>query len=235
MTRRDWSESAWPPRRRRGPRLGGLSIGQILPPPLKFSGEIRETIQYTKFPPTDPTADLWWNTRAGTAVKVSDFDRDWKGATGVWRGLLPEQPVGSRHRLPMPHHPVKRENQYFLVPGRAHMPAALPEGFNLFFDDANLDAANGGTRIVVLFDPLRPSLLLSLDGTWSTTRRRSATTRRTPAGQSSDDNVFGVDPVYCISTVPVRAHGARREHEQQERAQYVGAWRVHGPRRARCR
>src|SRR5437879_10892181 len=48
--------------------LGGLSIGQILPPPLKFSGEIRETIQYTKFPPTDPTADLWWNTKAGTAV-----------------------------------------------------------------------------------------------------------------------------------------------------------------------
>src|SRR3989475_8210040 len=53
--------------------LGGLSIGQILPPPLKFSGEIRETIQYTKFPPTDPTADLWRNSKAGTAVKVSDF------------------------------------------------------------------------------------------------------------------------------------------------------------------
>src|SRR3989442_499541 len=65
--------------------LGGLSIGQILPPPLKFSGEIRETIQYTKFPPTDPTADLWWNSKAGTAVKVSDFTQDWKGATGAGR------------------------------------------------------------------------------------------------------------------------------------------------------
>ncbi|TMA06306.1 MAG: hypothetical protein E6J93_01600, partial [Methanobacteriota archaeon] len=68
--------------------LGGLTMGQILPPPLKFSGEIRETIQYTKFPPTDPTADLWWNSKAGAAVKVTDFDKEWKGATGVWRGLF---------------------------------------------------------------------------------------------------------------------------------------------------
>src|SRR2546425_13007337 len=65
--------------------LGGLSIGQILTPPLKFTGEIRETIQYTKFPPTDPTADLWWNTKAGTAVRVSAMDRDWKAAPGGWR------------------------------------------------------------------------------------------------------------------------------------------------------
>ena len=30
--------------------LGGLVTGQLLPPPYKFNGEIRETIQYTKFP-----------------------------------------------------------------------------------------------------------------------------------------------------------------------------------------
>src|SRR2546422_8663614 len=64
--------------------LGGLSIGQILPPPLKFSGEIRETIQYTKFPPTDPTADLWWNSKPGTAIKVTDLTQDCKGATEGW-------------------------------------------------------------------------------------------------------------------------------------------------------
>src|SRR5438132_835556 len=100
--------------------LGGLSIGQILPPPLKFSGEIRETIQYTKFPPTDPTADLWWNTKAGTAVKVSDFDRDWKGATGVWRGLYQNNQWVPGTGFPCLIIRVKRENQYFSYPDAAH-------------------------------------------------------------------------------------------------------------------
>src|SRR2546426_5304711 len=129
-----------------------MSAGKPPPPPLKFTGEIRETIQYTKFPPTDPTADLWWNTKAGTAVKVSDFDRDWKGATGVWRGLYQNNQWVPGTGFPCLIIRVKRENQYFSYPDAAHMPAALPEGFNLFFDDPNLDAANGGTRIVVLFD-----------------------------------------------------------------------------------
>src|SRR5437879_6843932 len=128
--------------------LGGLSIGQILPPPLKFSGEIRETIQYTKFPPTDPTADLWWNTKAGTPVKVSDFEKDWKGATGVWRGLYQNNQWVPGTGFPCLIIRIKRENQYFTYPDSAHMPVPLPEGFNLFFDDPALDAANGGTRIV---------------------------------------------------------------------------------------
>src|SRR5207245_11221241 len=65
--------------------LGGLVTGQLLPPPLQFRGEIRETIQYTKFPPTDPPADLWWNPRAGTPVKVKEVEGDANGATGVGR------------------------------------------------------------------------------------------------------------------------------------------------------
>src|SRR5438128_6454722 len=92
--------------------LGGLSIGQILPPPLKFSGEIRETIQYTKFPPTDPTADLWWNTKAGTAVKVSDFDRDWKGATDIWRSLYQNNQSGHGTSFQCLIIRDKQENQY---------------------------------------------------------------------------------------------------------------------------
>src|SRR5207247_1460289 len=35
--------------------LGGLVAGQILPPPYKMTGEVRDTIQYTKFP-----TPQWW-------------------------------------------------------------------------------------------------------------------------------------------------------------------------------
>src|SRR2546428_10859190 len=70
--------------------LGGLPIRHILPPPLKFTGEIRETIQYTKFPPTDPTAVLWRKPKAGTAVKVSDIDPDRERGTRYWRRLYPD-------------------------------------------------------------------------------------------------------------------------------------------------
>src|SRR2546429_7982923 len=138
------------------PGLGGLSPGQFPPPPLKFSGEIRETIQYTKFPPTDPTADLWWNSKAGTAVKVSDFTQDWKGAPGVWRGLYQNNQWVPGTGFPCLIIRIKRENQYFSYPDAAHMPAPLPEGFNLFLDDPNLDAANGGTRLVPLFGRCGP-------------------------------------------------------------------------------
>src|SRR5437667_12201623 len=74
--------------------LGGLVAGQILPPPVKFNGEVRETIQYTKFP-----TPQWWNAKAGTTVKVSDF-QEWQGATGVWRGLLQDTRYGRASGLP---------------------------------------------------------------------------------------------------------------------------------------
>src|SRR5216684_1794198 len=132
MTRRDWVRvgmSAGAVGAVLG--LGGLSIGQILPPPLKFTGEIRETIQYTKFPPTDPTADLWWNTKAGTAVKVTDFDREWKGATGVWRGLFQNNSWVPGTGFPCLIIRIKREGTYFKAPADADIPAKLPAGFSL--------------------------------------------------------------------------------------------------------
>src|SRR5947199_7596429 len=131
--------------------LGGLSIGQILPPPLKFSGEIRETIQYTKFPPTDPTADLWWNSKAGSTVKVTDFEQECKGATGVWRGLFQNNAWVPDTGYPCLIIRIKRESTYFTAPSGAEIPATHPDGFSLYFDDPTLDAANSGTRLVVLF------------------------------------------------------------------------------------
>src|SRR2546430_3896783 len=64
--------------------LGGLVAGQILPPPYKFTGEIRETISHTKFP-----TPQWWNAKAGTVVRVSDF-QEWHGPTGVSAWLVSE-------------------------------------------------------------------------------------------------------------------------------------------------
>src|SRR5438105_15676516 len=63
--------------------LGGLVAGQILPPPFKFNGEVRATIQYTKLP-----TPQWWNAKAGTTVKVSHF-QECQGAAGGWGRLRP--------------------------------------------------------------------------------------------------------------------------------------------------
>ena len=210
--------------------LGGLVSGQILPPPLKFSGEIRETIQYTKFPRTDPNADLWWNTKAGTPVKVTDFDRDWKGATGVWRGLF-----ANNRWVPGTGYPclvirIKREDRYFSFPAEADMPAKLPPGFSLFFDDQDLYAGQGGTRIVVLFD--RCVHLCCYPG-WHVVSNPPPD--RSYAQYVGDKtvptyDVFKVDPVYCL------CHGSQYDPmvlvvntNNKNGARYVGAWRVHGP------
>src|SRR5439155_26363374 len=62
--------------------LGRLVACQILPPPYKMTGEVRETIQYTKF-----TTPQRRNTNAGMPVKVSYFQQlQW--STGVWRVLF---------------------------------------------------------------------------------------------------------------------------------------------------
>src|SRR2546430_6583333 len=68
--------------------LGGTVSGQLLPPPAKFDGDLREEIYYTKWP-----TEAWWNGRQGRAVQVSDF-QEWQGATGGWGGaVLPRQRV----------------------------------------------------------------------------------------------------------------------------------------------
>src|SRR2546421_8331298 len=108
--------------------LGGLVAGQILPPPYKMTGEVRDTIQYTKFP-----TPQWWNTKAGTPVKVSDFQQ-WQGATGVWRGLFQDTTYVPGTGYPCMIIRIKRENQFFTEPPPSQMPAPLPACFNLSFD-----------------------------------------------------------------------------------------------------
>ena len=205
--------------------LGGLTMGQILPPPLKFSGEIRETIQYTKFPPTDPTADLWWNSKAGAAVKVTDFDKEWKGATGVWRGLFQNNAWVPGTGFPCLIIRIKRESTYFTAPSGAEIPATLPDGFSLYFDDPTLDAANNGTRIVVLFD--RCVHLCCYPG-WHVINNPPPD--RNYVVPPPTYVQFAENPVYCI------CHGSQYDPlllivdvNPKNDARYVGAERVHGP------
>ncbi len=210
--------------------LGGLTLGQILPPPLKVSGEIRETIQYTKFPPTDPTADLWWNPKAGSPVLVSDFDRDWRGATGVWRGVFQNNQWIPGTGYPCLIIRIKRENQYTSYPSAAQLPTPLPAGFNLYFDDPNLFPTQGGTRIVVLFDSC---VHLCCNPGWhvvSNPPPDRSYSQYTGGAIVPTYDIFGVDPVYCI------CHGSQYEPmvlvvntNPKNGALYVGAWRVHGP------
>src|SRR5438034_11418769 len=83
MTRREWVQlgvGAATVASRAG--LGGLVAGQILPAPYKVTGEVRDTIQYTKLPTPQR-----WDPKAGTPGKVSDFQQC-PGATGGGRGLF---------------------------------------------------------------------------------------------------------------------------------------------------
>ncbi len=205
--------------------LGGLVTGQILPPPYKFSGEIRETIQYTKFP-----TPQWWNKKAGTPVRVSDF-QEWQGATGVWRGLFQDGKYVPGTGFPCLIIRIKREtgdNPFFTYPTLEQLPAPLPTGFDLFFDDKDIDAANGGTRIVVLFD--RCVHLCCYPG-WQVVDNPPPGRDYSAYGASPPTYVqFGKDPVYCV------CHGSQYDPmllvvnvNDKNGARYVGAERVHGP------
>ena len=210
--------------------LGGLVTGQLLPPPYKFTGEIRETIQYTKFP-----TPQWWNAKAGTTVKVTDL-QVWQGATGVWRGLFQDGVYVPGTGYPCLIIRIKREDTYFKVPSASEMPATLPDGFNLYFDDATLDSANGGTRIVVLFD--RCVHLCCYPG-WHVVnnpppgRDYAAYVGVDPLVDPSVVPTYGAfqqDPVYCV------CHGSQYDpmllvvaQNPKNNLLYVGAERVHGP------
>src|SRR6266571_8516165 len=216
--------------------LGGLVAGQILPPPYKMTGEVRDTIQYTKFP-----TPQWWNAKAGTPVKVTDFQQG-QGATGVWRGLFQDTTYVPGTGYPCMIIRIKRENQFFTEPPAAQLPddfkrlQASDPAFKLYFDDPALDAANGGTRIMVLFD--RCVHLCCYPG-WHVVnnpppgRDYAAYVGADPLVDPSVVPTYGAfqqDPVYCV------CHGSQYEpmllvvaQNPKNNLLYVGAERVHGP------
>src|SRR5437762_8062927 len=60
--------------------MGGTVAGQLLPPPARFQGELRQECYYTKCP--RPT---WWADAQGRRIFATDF-RVGRGAPGVWWG-----------------------------------------------------------------------------------------------------------------------------------------------------
>src|SRR5438552_12648542 len=62
--------------------LAGTVSGQLLPAPMKFEGEMREQMYYTKWP-----TEAWWNSRQGRVIRLRNLE-EWKGAWGGWRGLF---------------------------------------------------------------------------------------------------------------------------------------------------
>lgn len=200
--------------------LGGLVTGQILPPPMKFTGEIRESIQYTKF-----ITPQWWNSRAGTPVRPEHF-AEWQGATGVWRGLFQDGVLVPGTGFPVLIIRVKREDRFFQVPSEDLLPGDVKaEGFTLYYDNPDLDPANGGTRIVVLFD--RCVHLCCYPG-WHVVV--DPPPDRSYAATSPTYTEFQLDPIYCV------CHGSQYDPmvlvadvNTKNGARYVGGLRVHGP------
>src|SRR3990170_1068954 len=200
--------------------LGAVSGRQLVPPPIEFSGEIRETIYYTKFP-----TPQWWNSKVGTPVKVGDF-KEWDGATGVWRGLFQDDAHVPGTGFPVLVIRVKRDDTVFAAPDDI----SLPEGFSLFYDDptADVDPDTGqprGVRIIVAFD--RCVHLCCYPG-WHVVDNPPPDRRYIAPTPTYEK--YGEDPIYCV------CHGSQYEPmtlvqhvNPRDNATYVGALHTHGP------
>jgi Rieske Fe-S protein len=199
--------------------LGGLVTGQLLPPPVQFNGEIRETITYTKF-----DTPQWWNSKDGQPVKVTDFQL-WDGATGVWRGLFQDNQWIPGTGFPVIIIRVPINGTGATQPSSSDMIAAgipaLPAGFDLAYEDAATE-----TRIEVFFD--RCVHLCCYPG-WHVVTNPPPDYGNYLVPPPTHA-VYGKDPIYCI------CHGSQYDpllltidRNPKNGAHYVGAQRVHGP------
>ncbi len=185
LTRREWIES--------GLVLGAaaaataveswavLRLAQtVLPAPKPINGIIEDRLVYTHFP-----ADQWWNSKAGTAVRVTDF-AEWQGATAVWRGLFQEGTWVPGTGYPVLVIRILRDDTYFEHPDPG--PYGLPAGFGLYYDDPVRDI-----RIVALFD--RCTHLCCYPG-WHVVSDPPPPRTYTVSPPTYD--VYRQDPVYCV-------------------------------------
>lgn len=196
--------------------LGGLVSGQLLPPPIQLSGEVREGLYYTRFP-----TPQWWNSKDGTPVKVADF-QEWQGATAVWKGVYQNDRLLPGTGFPCIVIRVKRDAPEFSFPDQATLSAngirPPPTGFEYFYDDK---ASN--TRIIVFFD--RCVHLCCYPG-WHVIPNPARDYIVPPPTYQ----VYREDPIYCI------CHGSQYDpllltvnFNPHSNVNYIGATRVHGP------
>jgi len=188
--------------------LAGTVSGQLLPPPVKFHGELREQIYYTKFP-----IGAWWNVLQGRPIRVSDF-QEWQGASGVWRGLLLRG-----QWLPGTGYPVLVGRVKYDAPEfRVSTDLAPPEGFSFHYEDSEHQV-----RIVTLFD--RCTHLCCGPGWHAIPVSERDYRMRSPTWA-----VYGQDPIHCV------CHGSQYDPlllttnvHPRNGTSYLGATHVHGP------
>lgn len=151
-----------------------------LSPPITFTGEIQPALVYTAF-----ITDQWWNGKAGTPVKATDFQL-WWGATAIWRGLFQDNEWVPGTGYPALVIRVPRDDTYYNLP--ASPPWTLPDGFALFYDDPVRDI-----RIVAGLD--RCTHLCCYPG-WHVVQDPPP-----PRNYTIDPptySVYGQDPIYCV-------------------------------------
>lgn len=190
--------------------LGGLVSGQLLPPPAKFLGELREQMYYTKWP-----TPAWWNGRQGTTIRVTDFE-EWQGATGVWRGLFLDGRWVPGTGLPVLVIRLPYEAPEFQIETELSPPA----GYAFSYEDASRKI-----RIVAAFD--RCAHLCCPPGWHVITDTQPQRNYRT---FSPTYSVYGQDPIFCV------CHGSQYDPlllttnvNPKNGVAYLGATYVHGP------
>ena len=190
--------------------VGGTVAGQLLPPPVKFTGELREQMYYTKWP-----IDAWWNGRQGQPIRVSDF-AEWQGASGVWRGLFLHGQWVPGTGFPVLVIRVKYDAPESLVSTNI----APPEGFSFYVDDPKREV-----RIVTFFD--RCAHLCCPPGWHVITDTKPDRDYRITSPTFA---AYKQDPIFCV------CHGSQYDplllvtnvHPRSGVA-YLGAAHVHGP------
>jgi hypothetical protein len=176
--------------------MTGTVTGQLLPPPVKFSGEMREEMYYTKWP-----TSAWWNSGQGRVMRVTDFE-EWQGATGVWRGLFLHGQWVPGTGYPILVIRLKYDAPEFVV----STDLAPPEGFSFVFDDPDRQV-----RIVAVFD--RCTHLCCFPG-WHMLPVAERNYRVT----SPIHSVYGQDPIFCVCHgSPVRPAPPHDECAPEER------------------
>ncbi len=160
---------------------GALVLHELLPPPAVQNLTVPDSLIYTRFPSTQ-----WWNDKADTPVKVTDFTL-WSGATAVWHGVVDE--TGAL--LPGTGYPllvirVPRVDTYYALPNPS--PWSLPSGFRLFYDDPARDL-----RLVAGLD--RCTHLCCYPGWHVVTNPPPGRDYLVPPPTF---DVYGLDPIYCI-------------------------------------
>lgn len=192
---------------------GALVLRELLPPPKSQFAHLVDRLMYTAFP-----TDQWWNDKANTPVKVTDFNL-WAGATAVWRGFFDDSGAyvqGSGYPLLVIR--VPRVDTYYSLPNP--LPWTIGDGFGLFYDDPARDI-----RIIAGLD--RCTHLCCIPGWHVVTNPPPERDYSVPPPTW---DVYSEDPIYCI------CHGAQydplvlvTDTNPHNGVLYPGLQVVHGP------